>query len=49
VIVLIFHVWVADDPAAFVSAVSGGAFLCGVVMVMAAAWSMIRRRNVRRR
>jgi hypothetical protein len=49
VIVLIFHVWVADDPAAFVSAVSGGAFLCGVVMVMAAGWSMIRRRNVRRR
>jgi hypothetical protein len=33
-IVLIFHVWVADDPAAFVSAAGGGAFLWGVVMVV---------------
>jgi hypothetical protein len=47
VIVLIFHVWVADDPAAFVSAMAGGAFLCGVVVVAAAGWSLIRRRHPR--
>ena len=47
VIVLIFHVWVAGDPAAFVSAVGGGAFLCGVLVVVAVGWSWIRRRNLR--
>lgn len=49
VIVLIFHVWIAEDPAAFVSAVGGGAFLCGVLVVVAALWWMIRRRNFRQR
>jgi hypothetical protein len=49
VIVLIFHVWVADDAAAFVSAIAGGAFLCGVVVVAAAGWSLIRRRHPRQR
>jgi hypothetical protein len=48
-IVLIFHVWLADDPAAFVSAAGGGAFLCGVVMVVAAGWSLIQRRHLRQR
>lgn len=47
-IVLIFHVWVADDPAAFVSAAGGGAFLWGVVMV-AGGWSLIRPRHFRQR
>lgn len=48
-IVLIFHVWVADDPAAFASAAGGGAFLCGVVMMVAAGWSLIQRRHLRQR
>ena len=48
-IVLIFHVWLADDPAAFVSAAGGGAFLCGVVMVVAAGWSLIQRRHLQQR
>jgi hypothetical protein len=48
-IVLIFHVWLAEDPAAFVSAAGGGAFLCGVVMVVAAGWSLIQRRRPRHR
>jgi hypothetical protein len=49
VIVLIFHVWVAGDRAAFVSAVGGGAFLSGVLVVVAAIWSLIQRRNLRQR
>jgi hypothetical protein len=48
-IVLIFHVWVADDPAAFGGAVGGGAFLCGVVIVVAASWRLFRRRHLRQR
>jgi hypothetical protein len=49
VIVLTFHVWIADDPAAFLSAVSGGAFLCGVLAVVAVGWSLIRNRILRHR
>jgi hypothetical protein len=29
VIVLVFHVWIADELEAFLSALWGGAFLCG--------------------
>jgi hypothetical protein len=45
VIVLIFHVWIADDPAAFISTIGGTAFLCGILVVVASSGSLIRRRN----
>ena len=48
-IVLIFHVWVADDPAAFASAAIGGAFLCGVFIMVAGGWSLIQHRHLRKR
>jgi hypothetical protein len=48
-IVVIFHVWVAGDRAALVSAIGGGAFLCGVLVAVAAIWSLIQRRNLRQR
>lgn len=35
VIVLTFHVWLADEPNAFASAVWGGAFLSGITLVVA--------------
>lgn len=48
VIVLIFHVWLAEDTDAFASAVWGGAFLSGITMVAASGSSLIGRRSRRR-
>jgi Family of unknown function (DUF6256) len=43
VIVLIFHVWLAEEPDAFASAVWGGAFLSGITLVVAAGSSLLGR------
>ena len=48
VIVLIFHVWLAEDPGAFASAALGGAFLSLITLVVAAGSQLIGRRNRRR-
>ena len=48
VIVLIFHVWLAEDPDAFTSAALGGAFLSLITLVFAAGSQLIGRRNRRR-
>lgn len=48
VIVLIFHVWLAEQTDAFSSAVFGGAFLAGTLMVVALGSSLIGRRRMRR-
>jgi uncharacterized membrane protein len=48
VIVLIFHVWLAEDTDAFASALWGGAFLSGITMVAALGSSLIGRRSRRR-
>jgi hypothetical protein len=42
-VVLVFHVWIADEPAALASALWGGAFLCGVALVLV-TWSALIRR-----
>lgn len=42
-IVLIFHVWLAEDADAFASAVWGGAFLSGITVVVALVSSLIGR------
>lgn len=47
-IVLVFHVWIADQPDAFASALSGGAFLCGITLILAAVSSLVERRRARR-
>ena len=44
-IVLIFHVWLAQEPGAFASAVWGGAFLSGIAVVMAGGSALIERRR----
>ena len=44
-IVLIFHVWLAQEPDAFASAVWGGAFLSGIAAVMAIVPSLTGRRR----
>ena len=44
VIVLIFHVWLAKETDAFSSAVLGGAFLAGILVVVALSSSKIERR-----
>ena len=44
VIVLIFHVWLAAESEAFASAVWGGAFLSGILVVVALASSLTERR-----
>ena len=43
VIVLIFHVWLAEEPDAFASAVGGGGFLSGITLVLAIGSSLIER------
>jgi hypothetical protein len=47
VIVLIFHVWLAEESDAFASAVWGGAFLSGITMVVAVGSSLLGRRSRR--
>jgi len=45
VIVLIFHVWLAEDPDAFASAAWGGAFLSLITLVVAAGSPLLGRRS----
>ncbi len=47
VIVLIFHVWLAEEPDAFASAVWGGTFLSGITLVVAAGSWLLGRRSPR--
>jgi len=47
-IVLVFHVWLAEERSAFASAVWGGAFLLSVALVTAAASAMLARRRAGR-
>ena len=51
-VVLVFHAWIADEPNALASALWGGAFLCGVTLVLAASVATraaLRRARARRR
>jgi hypothetical protein len=45
VIVLIFHVWLAENPDAFGSAALGGVFLSLITLVVAAGSPLIGRRS----
>jgi len=47
VIVLIFHVWLAKEPDAFVNALWGGAFLSGIALSVAWGSSLLGRRSRR--
>lgn len=42
-VVLVFHVWNADEPNALASALRGGAFLCAVTLVLAASSALLDR------
>ena len=44
-VVLIFHVWLAKEPDAFVNALWGGAFLCGTALSVAWCSSLLGRRS----
>jgi hypothetical protein len=46
-IVLVFHVWLADEPDALPSAIWGGAFLSGIALITARISSLIGRRRRR--
>jgi hypothetical protein len=46
-VVLIFHVWLAKEPDAFVNALWGGAFLCGILLSVAWSSSLLGRRSGR--
>jgi hypothetical protein len=46
-IVLIFHVWLAKEPEAFVNALWGGAFLSGIALSVAWCSSLLGRRSRR--
>jgi len=46
-IVLIFHVWLAKEPEAFVNALWGGAFLSGIALSVAWCSSILGRRSRR--
>ena len=46
-VVLIFHVWLAKEPDAFVNALWGGAFLCGILFSVAWGSSLLGRRSRR--
>jgi uncharacterized membrane protein len=47
-IVLVFHVWLAEERDAFASAVWGGAFLLSVALAAGAISGIITRRTTRR-
>jgi hypothetical protein len=47
-IVLVFHVWLAEERETFASAVWGGAFLSSVALAGAAVSAMLARRNAGR-
>lgn len=49
VIVLIFHVLLAEEPDAFAGAVWGGAFLSAITLVVALGSPLLRRRSRRPR
>ena len=42
-IVLVFHAWLAAEPNALTSALWGGAFLCGVTLVLATGSALLDR------
>jgi hypothetical protein len=44
-VVLVFHTWIADEPAALANAIWGGAFLCGVTLALAAGSALAERRR----
>jgi hypothetical protein len=46
-VVLIFHVWLAKEPDAFVNALWGGAFLSGITLSLAWCSSLLGRRSRR--
>jgi hypothetical protein len=46
-VVLIFHVWLAREPGAFVNALWGGAFLSGIALSVAWGSSLLERRSRR--
>ena len=46
-VVLIFHVWLAKEPDAFVNALWGGAFLSGIALSVACCSSLLGRRSRR--
>ena len=46
-VVLIFHVWLAQEPDAFVNALWGGAFLSGIALSAAWGASLLGRRSRR--
>ena len=46
-VVLIFHVWLAKEPDAFVSALWGGSFLSGIALSVACCSSLLGRRSRR--
>jgi hypothetical protein len=46
-VVLIFRVWLAKEPDAFVSALWGGAFLSGIALSVAYGSSLLGRRRRR--
>jgi Family of unknown function (DUF6256) len=46
-VVLIFHVWLAKEPDAFVNALWGGAFLSGIALSVACCSSFLGRRSRR--
>jgi hypothetical protein len=46
-VVLIFHVWLAQEPDAFVNALWGGAFLSGIALSGAWGASLLGRRSRR--
>lgn len=46
-VVLIFHVWLAKEPDAFVNALWGGAFLSGIALSVAWDASLLGRRSTR--
>jgi hypothetical protein len=46
-VVLIFHVWLAREPDAFVNALWGGAFLSGIALSVACCSSLLGRRSRR--
>ena len=44
-IVLVFHAAIADEPNALASALWGGAFLCGLTLILASISALLDRRR----
>jgi hypothetical protein len=45
IVVLVFHAWIAGEPNGLASALWGGAFLCGLALVLAASRALLDRRR----